>query len=240
MRICLFTSGYVRTLFHGFHKNIELIQNKIPNCSVDICYSFWDKNEYSNTINDPWHYVVEDDKVDTIDKKQIDNYLYNIGCEKVSGEIEPFFISERVMKKSLFPEQKKRLASQYYKVHKVASTFFSDDYDLYLTIRPDVMLQEFLSEEMIIDLNSKKGIVVNENYWYNALYKGTDCNEYMWAAVKDTFMPANNQFLYLNELISEVHDYYGEIITGKHFSKMLSSGKISNIETFNFDYRIAR
>lgn len=240
MRICLFTSGYVRTLFHGFYKNIELIQKKIPNSSVDICYSFWDKNEYSDSINDPWHYVVENDKVDIIDKNQIDNYLYNIGFEKVSGEIEPFFISERVMEKSSFPDHKKRLASQYYKVHKVASTFFSDDYDLYLTIRPDVILQEFLSEEMICDLNSKKGIVVNENYWYNALYKGLDCNEYMWASVKDTFISSNNQFLHLDELVNQVHDYYGEIVTGKHFSNMLSSGKIDNIETFNFDYRIAR
>jgi hypothetical protein len=240
MRICLFTSGYVRTLFHGFHKNIELIQRKLPNSSVDICYSFWDKNEYSNTINDPWHYIVKNDKLDVIDKNKIDNYFYNIGFSKVSGEIEPFFISEIIMEKSSFPEHKKRLASQYYKVYKVASTFFSDDYDLYLTIRPDVILQEFLCEEMIDDLNSKKGIVVNENYWYNALYNGLDCNEYMWASVKDTFISSNNQFLYLNELINQVHDCYGEILSGRHFSNMLSSEKISKIETFNFDYRIAR
>ena len=144
------------------------------------------------------------------------------------------------MEKSLFSDHKKRLASQYYKVYKVASTYFSDDYDLYLTIRPDVILQEFLSDEMIINLNSKKGIVINENYWYNALYKGLDCNEYMWASVKDTFIPSNNQFLYLNELINQVHDHYGEIITGKHFNNMLASRQISNIETFNFDYRVAR
>ena len=240
MRICLFTSGYVRTLFHGFHKNIELIQSKIPNSSVDICYSFWDQNDYSDNINDPWHYVVGSDKINVIDKNQIDNYLYNIGFGKVSGEIEPFFISERIMEKSLFSDHKKRLASQYYKVYKVASTYFSDDYDLYLTIRPDVILQEFLSDEMIINLNSKKGIVINENYWYNALYKGLDCYEYMWASVKDTFIPSNNQFLYLNELINQVHDHYGEIITGKHFNNMLASRQISNIETFNFDYRVAR
>ena len=240
MRICLFTSGYVRTLFHGFHKNIELIQSKIPNSSVDICYSFWDQNDYSDNINDPWHYVVGSDKINVIDKNQIDNYLYNIGFGKVSGEIEPFFISEIIMEKSLFSDHKKRLASQYYKVYKVASTYFSDDYDLYLTIRPDVILQEFLSDEMIINLNSKKGIVINENYWYNALYKGLDCNEYMWASVKDTFIPSNNQFLYLNELINQVHDHYGEIITGKHFNNMLASRQISNIETFNFDYRVAR
>ena len=240
MRICLFTSGYVRTLFHRFHKNIELIQKKIPSSSIDICYSFWDKNEYSDKINDSWHYFAEDDKIDVIDKNQIDNYFYNIGFGKVSGEVEPFFISERVMEKSPFPDHKKRLASQYYKVHKVASTFFSDDYDLYLTIRPDVILQEFLSEEMVGDLNSKQGIVVNENYWYNAQYNGLDCNEYMWVSTKDTFIPSNNQFLYLNELTNQVHDHYGEIVTGKHFSNMLSFGQISNIETFNFDYRVAR
>jgi len=240
MRICLFTSGYVRTLFHGFHKNVNLIKSKIPNCELDICYSFWDQNHYSDRLNDPWHYKVNDNQYHLIDKSEIEKYFYDIGFEKVSGEIEPFFISDRIMENSFFPDYKKRLSSQYYKIHRVASTYYSNDYDFYLTIRPDVILQEFPSQEMIMELNDKKGIVVNENYWYNALYKGLDCNEYMWASVKSTFMPCNNQFLYLNELANQVHDNYGEIISGKHFSNMLSSGQISNIKTFNFDYRVAR
>lgn len=240
MKICLFTSGYVRTLFHGFHKNFELIKNVLPNSQLDICYSFWDENHYSNRINDPWHYIVEIDKNKSINKEEIDSYFYNIGFEKVSGEIEPFFISERIMEKSSFPEHKKRLASQYYKVYKVASSYFLEDYDLYLTIRPDVILQEFLSEQMILHLNNKRGIVVNENYWYNALYKGLDCNEYVWASMKDTFIASNSQFLYLDNIQKQIHDYYGEIVSGTHFNNMLSSKKISNIQTFNFDYRVAR
>ena len=239
MKICLFSSGYVRTLFHGFHKNLEVIKQNIPNCQLDICYSFWDKNNISHRINDPWHYKIQD-KFDIVDKKEIDRYFSQIGFTNVVGDIEPFFVSERVMKNSPFPDHKKRLASQYYKVHKVASTYFCDDYDFYLTIRPDVMISSFLGESQIIELNQKRGIVVNENYWYNALYKGLDCNEYLWGSTKDTFISSNNQFLHLDHLVNEVHDHYGEIITGKHFSNMLSSGNISTIETFNFDYRVVR
>lgn len=41
MKICLFSSGYVRTLFYGFHENIELIKSTLPDCKIDVCYSFF-------------------------------------------------------------------------------------------------------------------------------------------------------------------------------------------------------
>jgi|LauGreDrversion4_2_1035121.scaffolds.fasta_scaffold02208_14 hypothetical protein len=239
MKICLFTSGYVRTLFYGFHKNIEVIKKQIPDSSIDIFYSFWDQNSYSNQINDPWHYKVEENKTD-ITQEKLNQYFYSIGFEKVLGDIESFSISEKVINESPFASHKKKLSSQYYKVYNVAKRYFSDKYDLYLTIRPDVIIQEFLSEKQINDLNYEKGIIVNENYWYNALYKGLDCNEYVWASTKDTFMSSNSQFLFLEKIIHQIRDHYGEIITGQHFRNLLSSGKIYKIETFNFDYRVVR
>jgi hypothetical protein len=239
MKICLFTSGYVRTLFHGFHKNLEVIMKCIPDCELDICYSFWDKNDRSDMINDAWHYKVNE-IYDDISEERIKKYFLDIGFLNVMGEIENFSISENIMNTSPFPETKKRLSSQYWKIYTVAKKYFDDRYDFYLTIRPDVIIQKFLTESDILELNQNKAIVVNENYWYNALYKGMDCNEYVWGSTKHTFINSNNQFLYLNSLINEVHDYYGEIITGKHFNNMLNLENISEIKTFDFDYLVAR
>jgi hypothetical protein len=239
MKICLFTSGYVRTLFHGFHKNVEIIQQCIPNSKLDICYSFWDKNHRSDRINDEWHYKVNENYEDITDTK-LNQYFFDIGFLNVNGDIESFSLSENIMNTSPFSMTKRRLSSQYWKVYRVAEKYFNNQYDFYLTIRPDVIIQKFLSESDIIDLNHNNGIVVNQNYWYNALYTGLECNEYVWGSTKNTFMNSNNQFLHLDQLVNQVHDEYGEIITGKHFNNMLYSGKISKITTFNFDYRVAR
>ena len=46
-----------------------------------------------------------------------------------------------------------------------------------MTLRPDVLLNKFIPREEA--LNIGKSIIVNENYWYNAKFNGTECNEYM-------------------------------------------------------------
>jgi hypothetical protein len=239
MKICLFTSGYVRTLFHGFHKNLEVIRKSIPNCQLDICYSFWDRNDRSDRINDPWHYKVKENFED-ISEYKIKKYFSDVGFSNIVGEFESFLLSEDIMNDSPFFGEKIRLSSQYWKVFTAAKKYFVNGYDFYLTIRPDVIIRNFLTESDIFEINQDRAVVVNENYWYNALYNGLECNEYLWGSTKDTFINCNNQFLYLNKLVNEVHDHYGEIITGKHFNNMLYSGKISKIKTFNFDYRVAR
>ena len=55
MRICLFLSGHIRTLFYKFHENIELIKSKVDDCEVDVVYSFWDDYSIGGRLNDPWH-----------------------------------------------------------------------------------------------------------------------------------------------------------------------------------------
>lgn len=240
MKICLFTSGYIRTLFYGFHKNIELIKTIHPDSEIDICYSFWDENHLSDRINDPWHYKVDNYDFGEIKKDKIDSYFKGIGLNKVSGDIESFSISRKVMDESNLLKEKRRLSSQYYKIYTVAKTYFNDNYDIYVTIRPDVILQRFPSKSNISNLKSKNSIIVNKNYWYNALYKRSDCNEYIWISNKETFVKSNSQYLYLNELTNQIQDCYGEIITGTHFNNLLFSGDISNIDIFDFDYRIIR
>ena len=55
MKICLFLSGHVRTLFYRFHENIKLIKNKIGDCQIDVVYSFWDDYSIGGKLNDDWH-----------------------------------------------------------------------------------------------------------------------------------------------------------------------------------------
>ena len=47
-------------MFYKFHENISLIKEKIPDCKVDVFYSFWDDPSRSERINDPWHYIADD------------------------------------------------------------------------------------------------------------------------------------------------------------------------------------
>lgn len=236
MKICLFTSGYVRTLSYGFHKNIELIKTVYPDSEIDICYSFWDQNHLSDRINDPWHYKIQNYDFGEIRKDKIDQYFSSIGANKILGDIESFFVSEKIIQESIFPEEKRRLSSQYYKIYSVAERYFSKGYDLYVTIRPDIILQRFPKSSNLKFNN----VIVNKNYWYNALYKRSDCNEYVWISNENSFIKSNSQYLHLKQLIAQVQDCYGEIITGTHFNNLLSSGDISNIDIFDFDYRVIR
>ena len=68
MKIALFISGKVRTLFFKFHKNLELIRDRYPNCDIDVYYSFWDAIDRTDSINDPWHFKAENYNLDSIDK----------------------------------------------------------------------------------------------------------------------------------------------------------------------------
>lgn len=62
------------------------------------------------------------------------------------------------------------------------------------------------------------------------MYRGKDCNEYVLVSNKNTFVQSNSHFLYLNDLINQVSDYYGEIITGQHFNNLLSFKKFPTLE----------
>ena len=240
MKICLFTSGYIRTLSAVFDKNINLIKSIHPNSKIDICYSFWDQNHLSDRINDPWHYRINNYNFGEISKDRINDYFHSLGIDEIFGDIESFSISEKIIQESSFISEKRRLSSQYYKIYSVAERYFSKGYDLYVTIRPDVIIQKFISEQEVKNFKNKNSIIVNKNYWYNALYDGKDCNEYIWISNENTFVKSNSQYLHLNQLIKQVKECYGEIITGTHFKNLLFSGDISNIDIFDFDYRVVR
>ena len=75
MRIALYISGKVRTLFYKFHKNIELIRDRYPNCDIDVFYSFWDSNDRSEKINDSWHFLAENYQIPVINEETINSYF---------------------------------------------------------------------------------------------------------------------------------------------------------------------
>jgi len=59
MKIALYISGKVRTLFYRFRRNIDLLRDRYPNCEIDVYYSFWDCSDRVENINDPWHFLAE-------------------------------------------------------------------------------------------------------------------------------------------------------------------------------------
>ncbi len=243
MKICLFLSGHVRTLFYKFHENIELIKNTIDNCQIDVRYSFWDDYSLGGRMNDPWHIQSENFVQPKIDTHVIDNYFLSHGIENVEGEIESTDIMKQVLDNTKFlPEKSGRnvLSSQYYKKNRVVQKYFNEDYDFYIQIRSDITIENFPTIDLINSIIDMKSLLVSEYYWYSEPYVGFDCNEMIYCSTGNVFKLLNQ--IYLNEeVISKQLDYhYGERVTGKHIQNMIQLGKIDNLCTFNFGYKVIR
>ena len=243
MKICLFLSGHVRTLFYRFHENIKLIKNKIGNCDIDVVYSFWDDYSIGGKLNDGWHLQSENFIQPEISIESINDYFLSNGVSNVKGEIESTDIMHDVLSKTKFlPEKSGRnvLSSQYYKKNRVVQKYFNEKYDFYTQIRSDIIINDFPTLDMIESVKDKKALVVSQYYWYNEPYIGTDSNEMINCASRDVFKEFNE--IYLNEeKISKQLDYhYGERVTGKHIQNMLQSGSIDNLCVFDFGFRVIR
>ena len=100
MRVALYISGKVRTLFYKFHKNIELIRDRYPNCDIDVFYSFWDSNDRSEKINDSWHFLAENYQIPMINEETINSY-FNLHHVKSIGEVEPSEKMNEIIKSCL-------------------------------------------------------------------------------------------------------------------------------------------
>tara|TARA_B100000674_G_scaffold127364_1_gene98161 strand:- start:20 stop:751 length:732 start_codon:yes stop_codon:yes gene_type:complete len=243
MKICLFVSGHVRTLLYKFYENIDLIKNTLNDCQIDVRYSFWDDYSLGGRMNDPWHIQSNDFTQPKISTEIIDNYFLSHGVENVQGEIESTNIMHDVLSKTNFlPENSGRnvLSSQYYKKYRVIEKYFNNDYDFYIQIRSDVIINNFLDNDSILNLINKKSLVVNKFYWYNEPYCGGDCNEMISCSGKQIFKDFNQ--LYLSEkYISQQLDYhYGERVTGRHINNLIEKSVIDNVLVFDFDYRVIR
>ena len=243
MKICLFVSGHVRTLLYKFYENIDLIKNTLNDCQIDVRYSFWDDYSLGGRMNDPWHIQSNDFTQPKISTEIIDNYFLSHGVENVQGEIESTNIMNDVLSKTNFlPENSGRnvLSSQYYKKYRVIEKYFNNDYDFYIQIRSDVIINNFLDNDSILNLINKKLLVVNKFYWYNEPYCGGDCNEMISCSGKQIFKDFNE--LYLSEkYISQQLDYhYGERVTGRHINNLIEKSVIDNVLVFDFDYRVIR
>ena len=243
MKICLFVSGHVRTLLYKFYENIDLIKNTLNDCQIDVRYSFWDDYSLGGRMNDPWHIQSNDFTQPKISTEIIDNYFLSHGVENVQGEIESINVMYDVLSKTNFlPENSGRnvLSSQYYKKYRVIEKYFNNDYDFYIQIRSDVIINNFLDNDSILNLINKKLLVVNKFYWYNEPYCGGDCNEMISCSGKQIFKDFNQ--LYLSEkYISQQLDYhYGERVTGRHINNLIEKSVIDNVLVFDFDYRVIR
>ena len=243
MRICLFLSGHIRTLFYKFHENIELIKSKVDDCEVDVVYSFWDDYSIGGSLNDPWHIKSDNFKQPEISIETLTDYFLSNGIRNVKGEIESTDIMKQVLGNTKFlPEKSGRnvLSSQYYKKNRVVQKYFNNDYDFYVQIRSDIIIDDFPTVDLINSIIDKKSLVVSKYYWYNEPYIGTDCNEMINCSTGNVFKELNE--IYLNEeKISKQLDYhYGERVTGKHILNMIQSGSIDNLCVFDFGFRVIR
>lgn len=100
MKICIFISGNIRTLFYKFHENLLLIKEKVGNCEIDVFYSFWDDYGRSDSINDPWHYKADDFVQQVVNHDNIVRYLKGCGgANNVCGEMEPVEVMQTVLEK---------------------------------------------------------------------------------------------------------------------------------------------
>lgn len=244
MKICIFISGHVRTLFYKFHENLLLIKKRVGDCEIDVFYSFWDDYKRSKFINDPWSSIPDDFVPQVVNHDNIICYLRECGgANNVSGEIQSVEVMKKVLEKTHFSPEvngKNVLSSPYYKKHRVVDKFYTDEYDFYIQIRSDITINDFLSREKIEEIKDKKTLVVNSYYWYNEKYTGGPCNEMIWCSGTKVFKKSNE--IYLNEkVLSEQLPYqYGELVTGTYFNNLVNSEVIDNIMTFNFGYRVIR
>jgi hypothetical protein len=244
MKICIFISGNIRTLFYKFHENLLLIKEKVGNCEIDVFYSFWDDYGRSDSINDPWHYKADDFVQQVVNHDNIVRYLKGCGgANNVCGEMEPVEVMQTVLEKTHFkPESngKNALSSQYYKKHRVVDKFYTDEYDFYIQMRSDISISDFLSKEDIEKIKETKTLVVNSYYWYNEKYTGGPCNEMIWCSGKNVFKQSSEMYLNEKVLTEQLPYQYGELVTGTYFNNLVNSGFIDNVIAFNFGYRVIR
>ena len=101
MKIALYISGKVRTLFYKFHENIELLRDRYPGCKIDVYYSFWDARDRVERINDGWHFRANDYEVPEVTTQTIDRYFISHSIKSV-GEVEPSERMNQIMEASPF------------------------------------------------------------------------------------------------------------------------------------------
>lgn len=243
MKIALFLSGHVRTLFLKFHKNIEIIKNSIKDCEIDVYYSFWDDLSTSNKINDPWHIKIHNTNEVQLEKQFIDKYFLEIGVNYCDGEIESLEAMNEVLLKTPFlPESNgnNNLSSQYYKNNRVVEKYMKDGYDICVKIRPDITINNFLNKKQLLDIIQNNILVVNTFYWYNGLYTGKECNEMIWVSNSIIFRETTKLFLHQEKVSKQLDYHFGELVSGTYFNNLLKDNKIGAIASFDFDYRVIR
>ena len=239
MKIAIFLSGHVRTLFHSFHENLQVIKNSVGECEIDVFYSFWDSYDRSSKINDPWHSIVENYNFLDISTDSIDRYFKSHGVKRIDGEIESIFVMENIIKESLFP-QNKFLSSQYYKKSRVVEKYFNDEYDFCIQMRSDIIIKNFLTMKNLYDIKDKGILIVNKYYWYNEPYVGRDCNEMIYCSGPKIFKEINQIYSKIKKISKGKEYYYGEYLTGTYFNNLLVEKTIDSILKFDFGFRVLR
>ena len=256
MKIAIYYSGCVRTLKHVVNDNIETIKNNIGECDIHTHYSFWDETDKPIDISDEWCVPVPDQYgIERREPGDVDNdgmlleyksqncffpvdseeiirsWFSESGSSFIDGEIESMHKSRDIIENSTFVKIPK-LASQYYKIHRVAEKYSPDNYDLCIRIRGDVRIQDFPKRDDVKNLESY--LFINKYLWPNGHSSLHMCNEMVWCSTSDIFLETCSSHLQNIENIQ--NDPSGETVTARHFFKLISNGIVKNCSFFDFKH----
>ena len=261
MKIAIYYSGCIRTLKYVVKDNIETIRKNIGDCDIHTYYSFWDETDKPVDTPDEWCVPVSgefgDDrfkdvegnkshdglwldytshnKFHTIESEdEIKKWFIDAGSSFVEGEIESIDISRNIIQNSLFIKIPK-VASQYYKIYRVAEKYPSDEYDLCVRIRGDVRIKNFPSRN---DIDLESSLFINSHLWPNGDSSLQMCNEMVWCSTSDIFLDTCSAHLYHGDTIQ--YDPSGETVTARHFTNLINNDIVKNYCFFDFQHNAMR
>lgn len=245
MKIAIYYSGCVRTLKHVVDHNIKVIRDSVGDCEIHTFYSFWDVTDKPVDIPDEWCRPVigeygEDRNaffpIESEDK--IKEFFIKSGSDFVEGEIESFDISKKVIEESKFFKRPK-LASQYYKIHRVVEKYPPEEFDFCIRIRADTIINNFPCREDLDEVLTQYEsiLLINEGVWpglKSNIYGQHGCNEMVWCATSNIFRDTCSIYLSNSEDLFDQPS--GEVPTAKHFLKLLEEDVIKFYAYYDFKH----
>ncbi len=267
MKIAIYYSGCVRTLKHVVDHNIKVIRDNVGDCEIHTFYSFWDVTDKPVDVPDEWCRAVigeygEERHKDKPDRPgdvhpeyksqntffpiesedKIKELFIKSGSDFVEGEIESFDISKKIIEESKFLKIPK-LASQYYKIHRVIEKYPPEEFDFCIRIRADVEINNFPFREDLDEALSQYGSIlfINEGLWpglKSNIHGYHGCNEMVWCATSNIFRDTCS--IYLSNLEDIFVQTSGEVPTSKHFLKLLEEDVIKFYAYYDFKHQFLR
>ena len=241
----IYLSGHVRTLYECFPKTLQCIRDSNPNIDISVYYSFWkstdrllDRKAVTGHADSVW--ATKGKKhltADMTQQKNLNQFFGSLGVTVKESKTIDESVMHAVLKATPFKNENKnnvsKLSSQYFQIYEAAQLHKNiPDDDFCLRLRSDITIEHFPNLAKI-----GESLIVNEFIWEDYRYSGSTCNEMIWLCKGKYFFDTCS--LYLDEASFAGYGY-GENVMGHYFLDLQRKKKITQIEPFNFKYRILR